>query len=474
LYTARSVRAHVATAFMVVLLASRTAPAALAPEDPLPVDPELIRGVLPNGVRYWIAPNHRVGDAAVWMKMDVGSLYEEAGEEGLAHFVEHMAFRGTEHHPHDSVTRHLESLGLTVGSDQNAVTTLPGTTYKLNLPTGAAGGIADALTVLADFAFRRAATPGDVARERPVILEELRSSETPANRLDNDLFETIFAGTRTAGHLPLGRARVIENATLASIQSFVTRWYRPERTTVIVTGDVDPGAVVTLIEREFGAFGATTPAPTEPSSLAGLRDVARTIVTRDAEQTDAQVRIIDVEPLRPILTVGDLERDLARRVAFRLVDERLRDAADSGAPFESAFVETISSVGGAVREEIVRGATKASQWPRLVTALPSAIEDMTRSGFTPEELEVARRALLTDARSRAALAPTRPAAVRAADLSASVSAGERPLSAADCLPLYEALLPLIDPAPNRWTVSLRCLSCLPLCNGLEDGGRLSA
>src|SRR5215471_11237308 len=107
--------------------ASATAAESRSPPDEesaLVSDPSVVRGALPNGVRYWIAPHATAaGRATVWMRVAAGSLHEAEGEEGLAHFAEHMAFRGTRNYPHGAVMQRLEAMGLAIGTDENAMTT---------------------------------------------------------------------------------------------------------------------------------------------------------------------------------------------------------------------------------------------------------------------------------------------------------------------------------------------------------------
>src|SRR5579872_2023368 len=124
--------------FLATICAMVLARSAHAGETPatLPFDPTVVRGALANGVHYWIAPQAEANEVAVWMRVEAGSLQEEERESGLAHLVEHMAFRGTEHYPESTVAGRFAALGLTIGVDENAITTPRATIYKLALPRG--------------------------------------------------------------------------------------------------------------------------------------------------------------------------------------------------------------------------------------------------------------------------------------------------------------------------------------------------
>jgi zinc protease len=419
-------------------------------DDPLPLDASIIRGALPNGVRYWIAPHPAAaGRAVVWMRVAAGSLDEEDGEEGLAHLVEHMAFKDTRSFPHGTLTRRLGALGLTFGSDENAFTTLRGTTYKLALPQATPAALGEAVRALADFAYRRTPTADDLAHEREVILAEMRASDGYAKRVDRKVFAATLAGSRAAVRLPLGRARVVESADLHDVDRFLARWYRPERTTILVAGDVDPAAVVALIARELGPFRARGPAPSEPPAPLATPPQAhgtRAVVITDPEQPFAEVRIVHDDRARPLRTVREYRRYLAERLALWIFGQRLRDAEDGGAPFDDAYADIETAVDGAAQTAAVYGVAPAGAWRRMLGALAGAVDRAARAGFTPAELEPAKRALVADLRARAAGAATRPAAAIAADMNQALASGQPLMSAAQRFELAEALAPLVTTA----------------------------
>ena len=207
----------------------------------LSLDPSVTRGAIANGVSYWIAPQPSAAGVAIWMRVDAGSLQEEEEESGLAHFVEHLAFRGTRHYPDGAVIRRFEALGLTIGVDENAITTPRGTIYKMTLAAGDAWR--EGLRMMADFAYRRETTARAVDDERRVVMAEMRAADGRASRLERRITAATFAGSRAASRSPMGRPDVIERASVADVERFLARWYRPERTTVLVAGRIDPATV---------------------------------------------------------------------------------------------------------------------------------------------------------------------------------------------------------------------------------------
>jgi len=437
----------IATSMMVWRSASAAeATTTTTADEPLPEDASVLRGALANGARYLIARHpSAAGRAVVWLRVEAGPLHEQEGEEGLAHFVEHMAFKGTQHYPHGSVTRRLEELGLTFGRDENASTSLRATTYELALPQAAPAALGEAVRILADFAFRREPTAAEVARERAVILEEMRAADGYVERVDRQVFAAAFAGTRAGRRTPLGEARVVEGAGLRELDRFVARWYRPERTTVLVAGDVDPVAVRAIVERELGSFRARSAAPPEPEARALAARPPRAVVITDPEQPFAEVRLVRTRPATPVRTTAAFRRMLASRLGVWIINQRLRDAEDGGG-LDDAYADIEPTADGLADEAAVYGLAPPAAWRPLLGALVTTVEGAARTGFSEGELERARGALLAELRTRAAGSSTRPVAALAAEMSRAAAAGEPLVSAAQRLALAERLAPLIDVA----------------------------
>ncbi|MGH8575060.1 MAG: M16 family metallopeptidase, partial [Gammaproteobacteria bacterium] len=118
----------------------------IPPDAQIAPDPAVKRGTLPNGLRYAVMENRTpAGLISIRLAMDVGSYQEEESERGFAHFIEHLAFRSTRESPGGSWDNKFAALGVAMGRDQNAVTGLDSTIYRVDLPSG---GIAAARTLL--------------------------------------------------------------------------------------------------------------------------------------------------------------------------------------------------------------------------------------------------------------------------------------------------------------------------------------
>jgi len=184
-------------------------PAGINLQQPLPVDPNVVIGKLPNGMRYWIR-QHKTppGKIGIWLHVGSGSLNEEENQRGLAHFLEHMAFNGSEHYPPGTLIRYYESIGLRFGQHQNAFTSFDQTTYVLSLPDTKEETIRKGLETLADFAFRMSLLPDEINKERNVILEEARARKGVGQRINEKALPILLPGSRFAQRLPIELVQV--------------------------------------------------------------------------------------------------------------------------------------------------------------------------------------------------------------------------------------------------------------------------
>jgi zinc protease len=227
--------------------AERTAPWNAETSD-LEPDSSIVYGRLPNGLRYAIRHNDRPqNQVLVRLAFDFGSAAESDDEQGLAHFIEHMAFNGTTNVPEGEMVKMLERLGLSFGADTNASTGYTQTQYKLDLPKADPALIERSLFLMRETASELLFTPSAVDRERGVVIAEMRERENfgfQSARTANTLFypETYFS-TR----YPIGKKEILETAPAERMQALYRKYYRPDRATIVVVGPVDP----VNIEREI-------------------------------------------------------------------------------------------------------------------------------------------------------------------------------------------------------------------------------
>src|SRR5665647_2152662 len=192
----------------------------------MPVDPEAVVGTLPNGLRYYVRANgkpaHRV---ELRLVVKAGSVLEDDDQKGLAHFVEHMEFEGTQHFPGQGIVDFLSSLGLSIGPDANAATSFDDTQYTLRVPTDVPGALDRALLVLQDWAQGASFDQSGIDHERGIVLAEWRMHLGAGERTDDRIRRVQLEGSRYADRPPIGNPDVIEHAQREQLIRFYHDWY---------------------------------------------------------------------------------------------------------------------------------------------------------------------------------------------------------------------------------------------------------
>lgn len=238
-----------------------SSPQTLAPDDvpfahmasDLPVDPAITYGELSNGLKYAVRENDTpTKTATLLMRIDTGSMNETDDTRGIAHFLEHMAFNGSENIPEGEMTKRLERFGLAFGADTNASTGFTETTYQLELPDVTEGMLNETLGIMRETAERLTLAPEAIDKERGVIQAERRARSNPAFRAFLDQLDFYAGHTILPSRLPIGTEATIDSVTPEQFRDFYKRYYRPEKTFVTLVGDLKPDFAVQKIEEFFG------------------------------------------------------------------------------------------------------------------------------------------------------------------------------------------------------------------------------
>lgn len=238
--------------------------------------PDLVTGTLSNGLDYLILPQPRQTGVSFRLLVWVGSQAETPQTRGIAHFVEHMAFRSTRHFADGAVEAAMAEAGAALGQDHNAYTSRWTTAYQLDLPSADAAAIARGLTWLRDVGDGILFRPEEVAAERGVVLVERLDRQRSGDA--NDDLETAFHFRPEDTLSPGGEAATLTALTPEDLRAFHTQWYRPDRSELVVTGDVDAKDIIAQLETHFGSWAgagarprmAETLAPDPPGAPAAL------------------------------------------------------------------------------------------------------------------------------------------------------------------------------------------------------------
>lgn len=297
-------------------------------------------GTLTNGLRYAVRKNGvPPGQVSIRVRIDAGSLMEAESERGYAHLIEHLSFRGSRYVPDGQAKRIWQRLGGTFGSDSNAQTTPTETFFKVDLPSASEAGVDESLKILSGMVSAPAITPEALAAERPAVLAEQREAPGPQVRLSDAVNAVFFAGQPLATRSPIGSVKTLEAATADEVRAFHDRWYRPERVTVVVVGDMDPALLERLVAANFASWKGIGTPPPEPDF--GRPDPHLPATGMIVEP--GLPAIVRLAVLRPWTFNNDTvlfnQQRLVDQVALDVINRRLEARARSGGSFASAQVE---------------------------------------------------------------------------------------------------------------------------------------
>ncbi|HEX7854300.1 MAG TPA: insulinase family protein [Sphingobium sp.] len=411
----------------------------------VPMDPAWHFGTLPNGLR-WAIRNNGVppGQVSIRVRVDAGSLMETPDERGFAHFIEHLTFRGSREVPDGEAKRIWQRLGATFGSDSNAQTTPTGTTYALDLPEANAAGLDESMKILSGMLAAPNIVPQAVDAERAVVMAEMRESLGPGVTVGNAAREFYFAGQPLARSNPIGTTESLAAAKASTLKAFHNRWYRPDRTVIAISGDIDPAIMETYVKRYFSgwkAAGKTTPDPDfgQPDPKA---PETRIVIE---PSSPVSVGLAWLRPWHPKAdTIVYNQGKLIETLALQIINRRLEQAARGGASYITASVDQ-QDVSRSVDGTFVTITPIGTDWKKAMDDVRAIIADATQT--PPSEADIARdyAQLETAFAIGAENADTEASAQQAETMTGAVDIRETTVSAQAALDIYRSAKPLMTP-----------------------------
>ena len=426
---------------IVLVLAS---PAVSAPSWPqttsdLPADPAVKFGVLDNGMRYAVMRNATPAhQTSLRLRIGSGSLEESDAQQGLAHVLEHMAFKGSRHVPAGDMLKILERKGLAFGADTNAETEWTQTVYKLDLPHSEADDIDTGLMLFRETAGELTLDDKALAGERGVVLSEERLRDTPEYRAEVAQIDLFLHGQRAARRFPIGKVDVIKNAPVSLIRSFYEANYRPERATLIAVGDFDPAVMEAKIKARFSDWKGVGAPTAEPDlGVVEARGLTVKVVSLPGGSTEAQIawaRPYDDSPDR----AAKEQHEVIENLALAVLNRRLiRLAQGEHPPFltaDAGFQNLLHSGKPAV----IDTTSTPGAWAPAVTAAEIEVRRFTTYGVSQAELDREISEMRAALRNAAAGAGTRPTPTLASGLVDAVNDNQVFSAPAEDLVLFEA------------------------------------
>ncbi len=371
--------------------------------ESIPADPAVRIGRLDNGMTYYLRHNEKPkGQADFYILHDVGAIQEEDDQQGLAHFLEHMAFNGTRNMEGKQMIKYLEKVGVNFGRNLNAGTSWDYTVYQMtDVPTSRQGIIDSALLVLHDWSHFITLAPEEIDNERGVICEELRTRDGAQWRSTIAMLGAIGRGTRYEHRNLIGHLEGLKSFPHEAIRDFYNRWYRPDYQAVIVVGDIDVDAVeaqIRTLMADIPAAPADAPRKAEIHVPANGEPIISIYADPEMQQSTAMMifkREATPKPYRN--TTAMVMQELLLDIYDRMANERLHEIAmQPDAPFTAASVGNGAlGVIPTLEGTFLQVSAREGELNGALTAAYVELERMRRYGFTQGELDRAREKMLS-------------------------------------------------------------------------------
>ena len=379
----------------IVLLAAGIMGAQAQMEQKVPFDENVRIGHLDNGLTYYIRHNELPKQRAEFhIAQAVGAILEEDDQNGLAHFLEHMCFNGTEHFPGKGIINYFESIGVSFGYNINAYTSLDQTVYRLSeVPTYREGIIDSALLVMHDWSCAVSLLAEEIDNERGVIREEWRTGADANRRMWKESQRLMFPGSQYAKRDVIGDTAVINNFSYEALRSYYKKWYGPDLQAIIVVGDINVDEIEQKIKNLWGNVPARANRGERPYYSVEDNKEPIVAIVKDAEAQQGRIRIVYKHEQIPAQLKGSIMEyvnNLALSLIVQMMDNRMaEDAMKSdacflgGGVYYSELVKLKDAFNGIV---VPKEGQEREAWHYLLTQM----EKMRRYGFTNDELERAK------------------------------------------------------------------------------------
>lgn len=369
----------------------------------LPIRTDLQHYQLDNGLNVYLLPRSQPG-VELRLLVKSGSLQENEQQLGLAHFTEHMAFKGTKHFPGTTGFKQLEQQGLKLGSHVNAITSLNSTLYKLSLPNATPAQVSTALQVMADWASNISFDQQAFEKERPVIIEEWRLRQGMGYRVNDSLEHLRYHGSRYAERNPIGELDIVRQAPIELAKEYYATWYQPQRMILLVIGDFNQSTVRDEINTLFAIPKPETLSQDNPewkqfahSNLLLVQPVF------DKEQGARYVQFaLQKDIIAPLNTREGQYEDLMDSLWLAILNQRFSVLVDNGVLPAISINEQGSMLDNQRLQQLMIIHPKGDDYIGATQVLFTELQRLATEPVTQEELDSARQNLLKKLSQQAA------------------------------------------------------------------------
>lgn len=363
--------------------------------DPLPEDPKVTKGVLENGLTYYVRANDNPKNRAeLFLVVKAGSVDEDEDQLGLAHFAEHMAFNGTKNFPKHELINYFESIGMEFGPEINAYTSFDETVYMLKVPLDSAEYLEQGLQVLYDWASQVTDSDEEIDKERGVIYEEWRGGRGANDRMMQEWLPVFLHESRYADRLPIGKMDIVNNAPPEALRRYRSDWYRPDLQAIIVVGDFDQEQMVNKVKEKFSVIPAVdNPRTKEYFDIPFHQETLVSIAT-DEEAQYSVAQVYYKHPLEKSKTLSDYRESIKHSLFNGMINNRLSELTQKADPPFIIGQSSYSELFGPTSVYNSVAVTQNGQIEKGLKAVLLENQRVKQHGFTQTELDRQKTALL--------------------------------------------------------------------------------
>lgn len=372
--------------------------------QPAPTDPAIRIGKLANGITYYIRHNEEPKErASFYIIQNVGALLENDDQNGLAHFLEHMAFNGTEHFPGKGIINTLEKHGVQFGRNINAYTSFGETVYNLSdIPVMHEGLVDTCLLVLNDWADYLLLTDEEIDAERGVITEEWRTGQNANRRMFNQYVKVLLQGSKYAQRDVIGSMDVVKNFNYETLRDFYHDWYRSDLQAIAIVGDIDVDAVEQKVKALFSGIEAVQNPPKREFYEVPDNKEPLYVLTTDKEASSYEVNLYIKHKATPPAekNMNYLREKTIQALFGMMTRDRISELLQKGVP--PFVMGSISYSGFVDGYEVlnIEATAKPNEDEIAFKTIFTEAQRINKHGFTSGELDRAKTNYLTSLESR--------------------------------------------------------------------------
>ena len=359
-----------------------------APDNNLPQDPSVVTGELQNGIKYYIRQNSKPENRVEFrLALNAGSILEDEDQQGLAHFIEHMCFNGTEDFSENDLIGYLEESGVDFGADLNAYTSFDETVYMFQMPSDRIGLIDSGFMVLENWAHKVTFANEEIDKERGVVKEEWRMGLGADDRMMKEYIPILFSGSQYANRLPIGQIEIIDTSHYDVVKRYYNDWYRPDLMAVMIVGDVDPEYAEKKIKEHFGKIKSPKNARERTDFKVPENEEPLVAIATDPEATMNMAMVLFKHEKSEMKTNKDYRNRLMLDLYVQMLNARFFEISQNPeAPILYSGVGYGGFIGRSIDTYSMYAVPKENKINEAVSLMIEENQRVKQFGFTPDEL----------------------------------------------------------------------------------------